>query len=176
MSVDAGFDHWYAVKNTRILLQPENKLETFGNTLLAYHLLSELDDHPGKIRIREGKLEAGKPLVITPDFSGIETEGLGEEAKAYLEYLRRNERNMRILRYGYRLKSDNFSEVIVTDSMRAVSERVLGEVRRSKDPFTAVVQGVDDPWDIALVELWRRQVELSAQSNIEDLQRNGNLF
>lgn len=176
MSSNPDFDRWYAAKRIRILLSPSHHLETFGNTLVNYHLLSELDDHPGKIRIREGRLEAHQPLVITPRFSEITTEGLGDEAKAYLEFLKENEENMRILRYGYHLKSDNFTEYIVTDSLAAVTERVKAEVIASNDKFAAVLQGVDEPWDVALVELWRREVERSSRVNIDELQAKGKLF
>ena len=110
MSSNPDFDRWYAARRVRILLAPSHLLETFGNTLVNYHVISELDDHPGKIRIREGRLEAHQPLVIAPHFSEITTEGFGEEARAYVEWLKANEENMRILRYGYCLKSDNFSE------------------------------------------------------------------
>ncbi|MBO4447908.1 MAG: hypothetical protein J5807_00285 [Kiritimatiellae bacterium] len=176
MSANAEFDHWYAVQKTRIIVSPRHRLETFGNTLVHYHLISELDDYPGKVRVREGRLEAHKPLVITPDFSDVEVEGFGEEARAYIEFLRHTEEHMRILRYGYQLKSDNFSESVVTDSIRTVTDRVRREVESRGGAFSAVLQGVDDPWDVALVELWRREVERSARTNIEELQRNGRLF
>jgi len=39
-----------------------------------------------------------------------------------------------------------------------------------------VLQGVDDPWDVALVELWRREVERSAGMNIKELNDSGKLF
>ena len=176
MSSNPDFDRWYAARRVRILLAPSHRLETFGNTLVNYHVISELDDHPGKIRIREGRLEAHRPLVIAPHFVGVETEGFGDEAKAYIEWLRENEENMRILRYGYHLKSDNFSEQIVTDSLAAVTERVKASVVASRDGFAAVLQGVDDPWDVALVELWRREVERSAGKNIRELGESGKLF
>ena len=176
MSSNPDFDRWYAAKKTRILVRPSHGLETFGNTLVNYHLISELDDYPGKIRVREGRLEAHQPLVITPDFSTIEADGFGDEAKAYLEWLKENERNLRILRYGYCLKTDNFSEQIVTDSLAVVTERVKAAVRDSGDRFAAVVQGVDEPWDVALVELWRQEVERSAETNIDELQKKGRLF
>ena len=102
MSSNPDFDRWYAAKSARFLIEPKRRLETFGNTLVNYHLVSELEDRPGKIRVREGRLEAHRPLVITPDFSGIETEGLSDEAKAYAEFLRQHESNLRILRYGFR--------------------------------------------------------------------------
>ena len=177
MSSNPDFDRWYAARKTRILISPSHQLETFGSTLVNYHLISELDDIPGKIRIREGRLEAHQPLVITPRmFSEITTEGLGDEAKAYLEFLKETEEHLRILRYGYHLKSDNFSEQIVTDSLSAVTERVKAAVKASNDSFAAVLQGVDDPWDVALVVLWRHEVERSAGRNIKELNEKGKLF
>ena len=176
MSSNPDFDRWYAAKSARFLLEPSHRLETFGNTLVNYHLISELDDHPGKIRVREGRLEAHQPLVITPNLSPIETEGLGDEARAYLEFLKENEKNLRILQYGYHLKSDNFSEQIVTDRLSVVTARVKDEVIASHDQFAAVVQCVDEPWDVALVELWLREVRRRARGHIDELQRSGKLF
>ena len=176
MSSNPDFDRWYAAKTARFILEPRHRLETFGNTLVNYHLISELDDHPGKIRVREGRLEAHQPLVITPNLAPIEADGFGDEAKAYLEFLKETEKHLRILRYGYHLKSDNFSEQIVTDRLSVVTERVKGEVIESNDAFAAVVQCVDDPWDVALVELWLREVNRSARGNIDELQKNGKLF
>ena len=176
MSSNPDFDRWYAAKSARFLLEPSHRLETFSNTLVNYHLVSELADHPGKVRIREGRLEAHQPLVITPHVAEIETEGLGDEAKAYLEFLKENEKDLRILQYGYHLKCDNFSQQIVTDRLSVVTERVKSEVLASNDKFAAVVQCVDDPWDVALVELWLREVNRSARGNIDDLQKSGKLF
>ena len=176
MSSNPDFDRWYAAKSARFLLEPSHRLETFGNTLVNYHLVSELPDHPGKVRVREGRLEAHQPLVITPQVAEIETEGLGDEARAYLEFLKENEKDLRILQYGYHLKSDNFSEQIVTDRLSVVTERVKSEVVASNDKFAAVVQCVDEPWDVALVELWLREVNRSARGNIDDLQKSGKLF
>ncbi len=176
MSSNPQFDRWYAARHTNIVVSPSHQLETFGNTLVNYHLISELEDRPGKIRIREGRLEAHRPLVITPNFSQIEAVGLGDEARAYLEWLKENEDNLRILQYGYRLTSDNFSEQIVTDSMAGVTERVKAAVVESNDKFSAVLQGVDDPWDVALVELWRHEVARSARKNIRELDERGKLF
>lgn len=176
MSSNPDFDRWYAARRVRIVLSPSHQLETFGSTLVNYHLVSELEDHPGKVRVREGRLEAHQPLVISPRFSEVTTEGLGDEAKAYLEFLKENEKNLRILQYGYHLKSDNFSEQIVTDSLAVVTERVKAEVISTNDKFAAVLQGLDDPWDVAIVELWRREVERSAGRNIRELNEKGRLF
>ena len=176
MSANPEFDRWYAAKSARFLVEPSHHLETFGNTLVNYHLISELADRPGKVRIREGRLEAHKPLVITPTVPDIDMEGFGEAARAYFEFLRRNEKNLRILRYGYHLKSDNFSEQIVTDRVSAVVERVKATVLSRNDPFAAVIHGVDEPWDVALVELWLREIRRSAGENIRELDERGLLY
>ena len=151
MSSNPDYDRWYAARHVRILLSPSHRLETFGNTLVNYHLISELDDHPGKIRVREGRLEAHQPLVIAPHFAEVTAEGFSDEAKAYVEWLKANEESLRILRYGYCLKT-------------------------SHDGFAAVLQGVDEPWDVALVELWRREVDKSFSQNVKELDENGKLF
>ena len=176
MSSNPDFDRWYAAKTARFLLEPSHRLETFGNTLVNYHLVSELADHPGKIRIREGRLEAHQPRIIAPHFVESDLEGFGTEAQAYFEFLKETEKNLRILQYGYQLKSDNFSEQIVTDRLSVVTARVKDEVLASNDKFAAVVQCVDDPWDVALVELWLREVNRSAGGNIKELQQKGKLF
>ena len=176
MSSNPDFDRWYAAKSARFLVEPSHRLATFGNTLVNYHLVSELDDHPGKVRIREGRLEAHQPLVITPNFQETEFEGLGDEAREYFNFLKENEERLRVLRYGYHLKSDNFSEQIVTDRLSVVTERVKTAVLESGDKFAAVIQCVDEPWDVALVELWLREVSRSAGDNISELQKSGKLF
>ena len=176
MSSNPAFARCYAAKSARFLVEPSHRLATFGNTLVNYHLVSELDDHPGKVRIREGRLEAHQPLVITPHFQETEFEGLGDEAREYFNFLKENEERLRVLRYGYHLKSDNFSEQIVTDRLSVVTERVKTAVLESGDKFAAVIQCVDEPWDVALVELWLREVSRSAGDNISELQKSGKLF
>jgi len=176
VSSNPDFDRWYAAKSASFLVEPSHRLETFGNTLVNYHLVSELADRPGKVRVREGRLEAHQPLVITPHFQETEFDGFGDEAKAYFEYLKANEEHLRILQYGYHLKSDNFSEQILTESLSSVADKVKREVIASGDRFSAVIQCVDDPWDVVLVELWLREIRRSAKRNIDELQKNGKLF
>ena len=175
MSSNPDFDRWYAATHVKFLVRPSHSLETFGNTLVNYTLISELDDYPGKIRIREGRLEAHQPQIITPK-SIIETVGFSDEANAYLEYLKEHEDDLRILRYGYCLKSDKFNEYVVTDPMSVVAERVKAEVLAKGDPFAAVLEGVDEPWDVSLIVLWMREVQRSAKTNLRELQEKGKLF
>ena len=57
-----------------------------------------------------------------------------------------------------------------------VSPPSVERVKAADDPFATVIKGVDEPWDVALVELWLREIRRSAKGNIDELQANGKLF
>lgn len=164
------FDFWFAVNNTEIVVPPKRHLETFGNTIINYYMVSELMDSIGKVRVREGRMQALRPQIITPSsYSNTLTEGFGEQAKQYLEWLKEHEDTVRILRYGYTLKQEAFSEQVLTENPEAVLARVKADVANKKDPFAAVIKGVDDPWDVCLVRLFWTVIQNSAPANIREL-------
>ena len=164
------FDFWYAVNNTELLVLPTRHLETFGNTLINYTLVSELMDSVGQVRVREGRMQAMRPQIITPAaYSNMVLEGFGEQAEQYLEWLREHEDQVRVLRYGYTLKQEAFSEQVLTDSLESVLGRIKEAAARKRDPFCAVIKGVDTPWDVCLIRLFWQTVQNSAQANIREL-------
>ncbi len=164
------FDFHYAVKNTEVILAPKKSIETFGATIINYSLIAEMPDEVGKIRIREGRMQAARPQIITPSaYSNLIMEGFGEEAEKYLSYLRDHEDDIRILQYGYSLKQEAFSEEIVSDSFDAVLERVKRTAEAKNDPFSAVVKGVDNPWDVCLVRLFWVITRASVADNVREL-------
>jgi len=165
------FDFWYAVNNTEIVVPPSRHIETFGNTIINYHLVCELMDDTSKVRVREGRMQALRPQIITPsNYANTMLEGFGDEARRYLEWLKEHEDTVRVLRYGYTLKKEAYSEQVITDSLEAVMERVKQDITSRKDPFAAVIKGVDEPWDVCLVKLFWKVIESSAGSNIRELQ------
>ena len=164
------FDFFYAVNNTEVVVAPRRHLETFGNTLINYHLVCELMDSVSQVRVREGRMQALRPQIITPSaYSSMVLEGFGEQAEKYMEWLRENEDHVRILRYGYTLRQESFSEQVITDKLDAVMARVKKDVAAKNDPFSAVIKGVDDPWDVCLVRLFWQVIQDSAQANIREL-------
>ena len=171
-SADRKFDFWYAAMHTEVVLAPKRALETFGATLVNYRLVAELPDDPRKVRIREGRLEAHKPAIITPEaYVQDELDGFGEEARRYYEFLKANEDSIRILQYGYSLRQEAFSEQVVKDSLDAVLSRVVEETKAAEDPFAVVIKGVDDPWDVCLVKFFWMEANASAPFNIRELER-----
>ncbi len=172
MDEKKSFDFWYAVNNTEIVLMPERHLETFGATVLNYRLVSEMMDSVDQIRVREGRIQAHQPHIITPEaYSETVLEGFGEQASQYVNWLKQHEQDIRILQYGYTLKQEAFSEHVITDNLKSVVERIKSEVESVDHAHTAVVQGVDDPWDVCLVKLFWEVIRQSAAPNIRELQK-----
>lgn len=171
-----AFDFWYAVNNTEIVVMPQKHLETFGATTLNYHLVSELMDSVGQTRVREGRMQAAQPQIITPQaYSSTLLEGFGEEASKYVEWLKEHEQNVKILQYGYTLKQESFSEHIVTKSKELVLKEIQDDITRREDTLSAVVDGVDDPWDVCLIKLFWEVVQQSASTNVQQMAKR-NLF
>ena len=166
------FNFWYAVHNTKIVHAPSRALETFGETRVNYHLVAELEDDPHKVRIREGRLEAHKPAIITPEaYVDSQLEGFGAQAKEYLDFLKQHEQEIRILQYGYCLSQESISEQVVTGSVDEVVDRVVRGVKDGNDPFATVIKGVDNPWDVCLVHFFWLHANASAPVNVREFER-----
>ena len=170
MSSNPDFDRWYAAKCARFLVEPKRRLETFGNTLVNYIVVSELMDSVGKCHVRSGRMKLFKPQIITPSaYSEMLLEGFGEEARKYVRWLAEHEDDVHVLRYGYTLKRESFSEELVTRPIDAVLADVSKDVAARKDPYLALVRGVDEPWDVSLVRLFWEVVNRSAKKNIREM-------
>lgn len=170
MSNDKVLDFHYAVENTQIIVAPSGHLETFGNTLVHYTLVCESMDSIAQSKVRTGRMKLLRPQIITPsDYSKMLLEGFGDEARKYIEWLEEHDHDVHILRYGYTLKQEAFSEEVVTAPVQEVLERVKQAAAAHKDLFQAIVLGVDSPWDVCLVKLFWTMVRHSARKNILDL-------
>ncbi|MBA4386391.1 MAG: hypothetical protein C0404_00315 [Verrucomicrobia bacterium] len=173
MKQPVTFDFWYAVNNTEVIRMPSRHLETFGATVLNYHMVCELMDTVSQIRVRTGRMQASRPEIITPEaYSQTLLEGFGEEAGQYVDWLKQHEKQVRILQYGYKLKQESFSEHVVTDNLKAVVERIKSEVNASSDPMSAVLIGVDKPWDVCLIKLFWEVIRSSAKPNIMEMEKH----
>ena len=170
MSDNPALDFRYAVANTEIIVPPSGMLETFGNTLVNYIVVSELMDSVGKCHVRSGRMKLLKPQIITPSaYSEMLLEGFGEEARKYVRWLAEHEDDVHILRYGYTLKRESFSEELVTRPIDDLLADVAKDVAERKDPYLALVRGVDEPWDVSLVRLFWEVVNRSAKKNIREM-------
>lgn len=170
MSADKTLDFRFAVANTEILVHPSGTLETFGNTILGYVHVCETMDSVDRCRIRTGRMKLARPQIVTPAaYSEMLLEGFGEEASKYAKWLSENEDSVRILRYGYTLRRESFSEETVGRPLAEVVADARRDVEGRGDPYLALVQGVDEPWDVCLVRLFWDVVSRSARKNFAEM-------
>ncbi len=170
------FDFWYAVNSTEILTMPTRHLEAFGTTMLNYYLISELMDTTNQVRVREGRIMAYRPQIIAPSMlDNAILDNFGEEAEKYANWLRDHEPNLHMLLYEFKIRKEHFSEQILMDNVKAVTEKVNSTVKEKADPFSAIVRGVDDPWDVCLLKLMAEVIGRSIPVHIKKMKQR-NLF
>lgn len=170
MSKDASFDFWYAVSHTHVVVPPRSRLETFGNTVVNYHLVAELMDSVDKVRVREGRIEAYKPQILTPDhFADSLLDGFGDDAAEYVEWLRSNRQVPAIIQYGFAMRKQETNQHVVSDTLEVVTDRVQKELAEGDDPLAALLVGVDEPWEVCLVKLMVDLVGVAAPHHAIEL-------
>src|SRR5947199_411213 len=104
-------DFDYAIENTHVIVAPERQIATFGSTSFDFYLISELMDRVDQVRVRNGKIHAERPQILTPEhYCRLLLEGFGEKAERYIEQLREHARNIAVLRYGFQFRKTDLSE------------------------------------------------------------------
>ncbi len=170
MSKPEPFDFWYAVNNTEVVRPPRQSLETFGATLVNYHLVTELMDQAHKVRVREGRIESFRPRIITPDsYADSMLEGFGAEAQQYVAWLREHQQELLVLQYGFAIRKMEVNDHIVSEPLAAVLGQLGQRLEERNDPLDALVVGVDEPWEVCLVKLMVEVVQRSASRNASAL-------
>ncbi len=167
-------DFNYAMDTTRVLREPDRRIDTFGATRFEFHLVSELMDSVHQVRVRAGSIEADKPRILRPDpGQDFNFEGFGPEAGQFGDWLRANATNIAFLKYGFQFKRGEVSENIVHESMEQVCHRIVGDVESAGNPLMAVIAGVDDAWEVCLLKFTVEMVAKSQGINIFDFKRRG---
>jgi hypothetical protein len=131
-------------------------------------------DHVDQVRIRNGKIHAERPQILTPEhYSNLLLEGFGEKAQHYVDQLRERLRNIAVLRYGFQFRKTDVTEETLRDSIDAVINRTKRHVENANEPLSAVIQGVDDAWEVCLLKFTIDMIERSSGGNIGDFRKRG---
>lgn len=168
------FDIHYALEQTQVLYEPDRRIDTFGNTQFEFCLVSELMDAANTCRVREGRIEAHKPLILRPE-AGVQFdfEGFSAEASAFGQWLRQNIQNLAILRYGFSFRKTDVTEHIIHEPPEVLCGKLVDEAKAAGNPMRAVIQGVDDTWEISLLKFTVEMIEKSHGINLFDFKRRG---
>ena len=167
-----------AIERTRVVRAPQRALATFGTTAVRYYLVTEpaYVDLPGATKepeavVREGVVRAERPQVVTPYYLSRH-EGFGEHAQEYLDYLMRE--------FGpdspgllYTYKNEAMETSVVTGTPDEVAAHLGERLDRERKALAAVVQGVDELWDVSLMKFIYELTGQSVQTNVDDLHGRG---
>ncbi len=165
-----------AVRHTEILRPPKQSLATFGTTNIYYYLLTEpvykdLVEDANETVIREGRVIAQRPKVVTPNYLS-RLEGFSSEARRYFEMLTgKHGPNVAGLFYSYRNEPKELN--IVSDGLLAVVDRLNAEIDKRGEPLTSIIKGEDDLWDVSLMQFIYEITESSVQNNLRQMGARG---
>jgi hypothetical protein len=164
----------YALSVSKIIHEPDRRIATFGETRFEFQIISELMDSVGQVRIRSGDMEATKPTIIRPN-PEMELDGFNDEAREklsnLLEMFRDRGEQLAFLQYGFRFRRSDVKEELVTDSLENVADRLKEEVRKNGNPMLAIIEGVDDVWEVSLMKFAVDMILQSASINTFDFMR-----
>lgn len=167
-------DIQYALETTKILHEPDRRIESFGTTSFEFVLVSELMDSVTEVRVRNGTIDAERPRILRPEgYEDLDFEGFGEQADAFKEWFKRGGGDLAFLKYGFKFAKYNVTENIVHEGMNEVCDRALEEIRSSGNPLRALIQGVDDTWEISLLKFSMEMIQQSKDINEFDFKRKG---
>lgn len=169
-------DILYTMETTRVLREPDRRIDTFGSTQFEFRLISELMDSVGEVRVREGRIQADRPRILRPEgYNDLMFEGFGEYADDFRNWFREVGGDIAFLKYGFSFAKTDLSESLVHDSLEAVCDRVVAESDRRASPLSAVICGVDDTWEISLLKFTFDMIKKSERINVFDFKRRGML-
>jgi len=164
----------YAIENTHVFRAPTQRIDTFGNTTFRFFLVTELMDSVNQVRVRDGRLHAERPRIITPGYLEKQMlEGFGEKAHEFLGWLKDHERDLAILKYGFQFRKTDVTESLVHSPLKDVLGRLDEEVKQREDPLSTIIQGVDEGWEVCLLKFATDMIQSSAPENLGEWKRRG---
>jgi len=166
----------HTVTSTEILRPPKQSLATFGMTNIHYYLVtepaySELVKHVAETVVREGRVIAERPRIVTPYYLS-RLEGFSLDARRYFDAL--------IKTYGsdapglfYTYRNEPKELTIVSDALPAVVDKLNAEIDKNSDPLASIIKGEDHLWDVSLLKFIYEITRSSLRSNLAQLGSRG---
>ena len=165
-----------AVLSTEILRTPKQSLYTFGMTTISYYLItqpvySDPDSQAKETVVREGKVIAERPRIVTPYYLS-RLEGFGAEARRYFESIAA-EFGASVAGVFYTYKNEPKEMNIVSDSLRSVVEKINAQIDERGDNLAAIIRGEDTLWDVSLLKFIFELTRRSVGDNVSQMGQRG---
>lgn len=169
-------DFQYALESTRVVVEPRQQLATFGTSIIDYHLVTEDMDTVNLSRVREGRIHAEKPQIISPhQISKLMLDGFGDKAQEFADSVSANPSQFAFLKYGFLFRKDELRTYDVHEKLDAVLDTVTERVKQQDDPLSAVITGADDGWEVCLIKFMIDLIQSSAGGHADDFRQRGML-
>jgi hypothetical protein len=169
-------DFTYALENTRVLLAPTQRLDTFGTSLFNYFLVTEEMDEVNLSRVREGHIHAERPQIVTPqNIAGLFLDGFGDQGRRFADQISAQPGRFAFLKYGFRVSKSDIRSYDVHESLENVAGKLKAELELKNEPLTALLTGVDDGWEVCLLKFMVDMIAASAPGNMGDFRERGML-
>ena len=165
-----------AVQKTRVARKPLQYLDTFGTTIINYYVITEpiysdIDELKKETVVRTGRVNSGKPEIVTPTYA-LNLKGFSSEAYKYLEFIS-NKFGVNSPGVLYQYKNEPGKTNILNGSVEEVSNNIIKELNTKKDKLTAVIVGVDELWDVSLLKFIHDFTSESLVSNVNEFNSMG---
>jgi len=100
-------------------------------------------------------------------------EGFGEKARHYADFLEHHGKRLAFLKYGFQFRKMEVTEEVVHSPLPDVVARIQSSISRADEPLTAIIEGVDDAWEVCLLKFTVDLVQKSSGGNLNDFRRKG---
>ena len=158
------------LRRTRLLLGPRERLSTFGQTRIRYHLVSPVEDLEDRSRLRRGTVVSERPRIIAPDHLRRRFEGFGEEARSFGEWLL-DSYGDRLRALEYRFRNQAAGTQVLHDKPARVAERIRRELEGGSG--SAVLLCPDAGWQHALMKLLIDEARHSFPGHVREMEARG---
>jgi hypothetical protein len=139
--------------------------------LVTEPVYAELTRETSETVIREGKVIAERPRIVTPYYLSS-LEGFSDNARHYFDHLMKTHgRNAPGLFYSYRNEPKELN--IVSNNLLSVVDKLKADIDQRGDPLTALIKGIDELWDVALIKFAFEMTNRSLGDNISQMGARG---
>ena len=95
------------------------------------------------------------------------------DLREFADWLEKNGEDLKFLRYGFQFTKSNLQEEIVSGQLDKVVAEAVNRARDEGETRRAVVESVDDAWEVSLLKLAVDTARRSAGGNMEECKRRG---
>ena len=81
--------------------------------------------------------------------------------------------DLQFLRYGFQFRKNDFHEEVISGELDRVIDRMVSEAKSADSSRRAVIESVDDGWEVSLLKLAFDTARRSAGGNVDEWKKRG---